>query len=586
MKDNPYIHLLKTGWRYAEGKRKAFVLYYVFSAIGASISMMRPLVFGALINVVQRGGDMMVRDVFLYALLFPIISIASWSFHGTSRVIEGTVAFHVFRTMKESLYWKITQLPISWQKDHHSGETINRVSKATAALKTFMTEGFEVIIAVVQIVVATVAILLLFPLSVAFMLVIGALVLWTVKKFDARLIRFQENINEREHDVSSLFYDYVSNIYTVITLRLEELSHKEFIKKIFKIFAPYKKYIVLNEVKWFFVDFMVTILGAAIVVLYVFWVDRSSQVVMVGTLIILYQYIEKFLGVFYQFTWKYQQLVMQSVDVKTVTSIETAYDQHAEKKVFKEYAFSHWKTIRIQHLEFQNTDQNQKKHRLKDVNLLFERGKKIALVGESGSGKSTLLSVIRGLENPKKVACFIDGNETDFSFLSHITTLIPQDPEIFENTIEYNITAGVTHSAKEIEWACGLAKFTSIVKRLPRGLKTNIQEKGVNLSGGEKQRLALARGIFSIKENSLVLFDEPTSSVDTVNERGIYESIFETFTDACIVSSIHKLHLLPLFDYVYVMQDGKVVEEGNVSTLLKSKGALHTMMLAYGKERA
>ncbi len=93
----------------------------------------------------------------------------------------------------------------------------------------------------------------------------------------------------------------------------------------------------------------------------------------------------------------------------------------------------------------------------------------------------------------------------------------------------------------------------------------------MNLSGGEKQRLALARGIFSIKENSLVLLDEPTSSVDGVNERAIYEGIFKAFPDKCIVSSIHKLYLLPLFDYIYILDNGVVVEEGTYKELKKKR---------------
>ncbi|MFS6706504.1 ATP-binding cassette domain-containing protein, partial [Staphylococcus aureus] len=129
--------------------------------------------------------------------------------------------------------------------------------------------------------------------------------------------------------------------------------------------------------------------------------------------------------------------------------------------------------------------------------------------------------------------------------LARHVTLIPQEPEIFENTIEYNVTLDTEQSTAEIMEDIRIARFANVLERLPRGLETNIAEKGVNLSGGEKQRLALARGIFAAKSSDIILMDEPTSSVDPGNERQIYEELFRHFSDRCILSSIHKLHLLP-----------------------------------------
>ena len=108
----------------------------------------------------------------------------------------------------------------------------------------------------------------------------------------------------------------------------------------------------------------------------------------------------------------------------------------------------------------------------------------------------------------------------------HLSTLIPQDPEIFDNTIEYNITAGLSHRVEDVEIAAEIACFSKVLARLSDGLQTDIKEKGVNLSGGEKQRLALARGVFAARDSSLILLDEPTSSVDPVNEAEIYRNLF------------------------------------------------------------
>jgi ABC-type multidrug transport system fused ATPase/permease subunit len=119
---------------------------------------------------------------------------------------------------------------------------------------------------------------------------------------------------------------------------------------------------------------------------------------------------------------------------------------------------------------------------------------------------------------------------------------------------------------------------------MPEGLNTDIREKGVNLSGGEKQRLALARGILAAKNSSILLLDEPTSSVDAHNELLIYEQIFRTFHDKCILSSIHRLHLLDLFDYVYVMGQGQIVQQGTFEELRRQPGLFAVLWKKYQRE--
>jgi ABC-type multidrug transport system fused ATPase/permease subunit len=128
------------------------------------------------------------------------------------------------------------------------------------------------------------------------------------------------------------------------------------------------------------------------------------------------------------------------------------------------------------------------------------------------------------------------------------------------------------------------ACFDKVLVRLPLGLNTDIREKGVNLSGGEKQRLALARGIFAAKNSSILLLDEPTSSVDAHNELVIYENIFRKYQDRCVVSSVHRLHLLDLFDMVYVFEHGKVVQRGTFRELRRQEGPFANLWRRYQRE--
>ena len=210
------------------------------------------------------------------------------------------------------------------------------------------------------------------------------------------------------------------------------------------------------------------------------------------------------------------------------------------------------------------------------------KSKIIAIIsGKSGAGKSTCLNILRGLL-PVNGTILIDG-ENDFpvNVLGHITTLVSQEPEIFENTIQYNITLGLPAAENEMETAAYTACFNEVAAYLPQGYHTDIRENGVNLSGGEKQRLALARGVFAMRDSSLLLLDEPTGSLDVATESIIYKRLFAMYPNACIVSTLHRLHLLPMFDCIYVFQDGRIVEIGSFDALKDAGNVLSGLWVKY-----
>jgi ABC-type multidrug transport system fused ATPase/permease subunit len=122
----------------------------------------------------------------------------------------------------------------------------------------------------------------------------------------------------------------------------------------------------------------------------------------------------------------------------------------------------------------------------------------------------------------------------------------------------------------ELDKFIEMAQFKKVLSRLDKGLETNVLEKGVSLSGGEKQRLALARGLLAGKDSDVLLLDEPTSSVDSLNEIKIHENIFRNFREKTIICSIHRLHLLSKFDHIYLFDRGKIIAEGSLKDIKKN----------------
>src|SRR5262249_45305003 len=145
-------------------------------------------------------------------------------------------------------------------------------------------------------------------------------------------------------------------------------------------------------------------------------------------------------------------------------------------------------------------------HTLRDIDLAIEAGQKVALIGTSGAGKTTLLTLMRGLYETPHVNLTIDGvGYKSLAPLSGFTTLVPQDSEIFENTVLYNLTLATDAPDAVVKEALSMTTFDGVAEKLPSGLATDIRERGVNLSGGQKQRLALARGLIAARNSSLLL---------------------------------------------------------------------------------
>jgi ATP-binding cassette subfamily B protein len=567
---NPYFSLMKTGWQYARGDKKQYLLIYTLFIMASALFALFPIVYGNFINSIQKEGFHHLHEAWIYAGLFMLIKTIFWAFHGPARVLENKVAFRVSQNFLQELYHQTLHLPVKWHQDHHSGSTINRIRKAHEALKDFLREAYVYLYAISKFVFSLGAMIYFSPLFGTIGVLLGILMVWLIFKFDKPFIKALDETNEKEHTVSSSLFDSLSNIITVITLRLEQRMEKSVHKKIADVLPPYMRGVVINEWKWFFADTLVGLIYVVTVVGYVYQNWVPGQPFMIGSLVALLGFVNQFTSVFQDVAWQYTRVMELDVNVRTARFIQKAYN---EKHTPEESVPlpSDWKRISIQGLNFshkENYSSSAKSSSLHDISIVFEKGKRIALIGESGSGKSTMMALLRGLYSPNTgTHVSVDGVPMSINSIANSITLFPQEPEIFESTIEHNITLGLPFTQRDIMDVCGKALFGEIVDQLPKGLQSNIQEKGVNLSGGQKQRLALARGILAAKSSDIVLLDEPTSSVDFKTERKIYANLFEECKDKVLISSLHRLHLLDQFDYIYVLQQGRIIDEGTFDDL-------------------
>ncbi|MBF0385317.1 MAG: ABC transporter ATP-binding protein [Candidatus Omnitrophica bacterium] len=211
---------------------------------------------------------------------------------------------------------------------------------------------------------------------------------------------------------------------------------------------------------------------------------------------------------------------------------------------------------------------------LNDINCYIAKGKTTAFVGKSGSGKSTLIDLIMGFHEPTRGLINFDGiNNFDYDITSYRKRIgyVPQNSALFHMSIRDNLLwASPKATPDEIRQVCELTHVDEFVKKMPEGLDTIVGDRGVRLSGGQMQRIVLARAI--LRNPELLILDEATSSLDSVSEALVKDSINKLSKNYTIIIVAHRLSTIQDADLIYVLESGKIVESGTHQRLMDLNG--------------
>ncbi|MEI7635792.1 MAG: ABC transporter ATP-binding protein [Syntrophus sp. (in: bacteria)] len=249
------------------------------------------------------------------------------------------------------------------------------------------------------------------------------------------------------------------------------------------------------------------------------------------------------------------------------------------RQISGERTFTGFKhTITIEALSFSYPD---RPSCLQEINMVIPKGKMVAIVGRSGSGKSTLIDTIIGFNEPSDGQVYVDGIPLrEFEINSYRKRLgyVPQESLLFNMTVRENLLWAREDATKEeLREACVVANAAEFIEQFPEGYDTFVGDRGVRLSGGQIQRVALARAV--LRNPDILILDEATSSLDSESERLIQLSIETIAKKMTVIVIAHRLSTIAKADYIYVLEDGRIVEEGEYSQLLINDGSFSQMHL-------
>lgn len=402
-----------------------------------------------------------------------------------------------------------------------------------------------------------VVLLIVFPLIIIFMIILGYA---AQSKADKQYKTFQVLSNH-----------FIDSLRGIDTLKFFGIS-KAYSNSIFKTSERFRK-ATMNTLKiailsTFALDFFTTLSVAVVAVLLGLRLINET-IFLFPALTVLILSPEYFLPI-RDFSSDYHATLDGKNAMDDVNQILAIPEPAAEPVALKKWQADSQMTIKD--LAFQYDQQAT----LSEVNLSVKGYQKIGIIGMSGSGKSTLINLLSGFLQPASGEIKVAGEAiTSFGQQTWQDQLsyIPQTPYIFQQSIRSNVAFYYPEATdQEIMTALALTGLDQVVAEMPAGIDTILGEGARALSGGQAQRIALARS-FLDKSRKIMLFDEPTAHLDIETEVELKEKMLPLMTDHLVFFATHRLHWMQEMDYILVMDQGKIVEQGTLSELKAKKGA-------------
>lgn len=496
-------------------------------------------------------------------------------FNALRIILNNTFEQRVIFDIRSDLYHKIQRLPMRWFDNKRTGDVMTRVTEDVTAMERVLIDGIEQgVVAILQVLVvgvflflqdARLAAVAMIPMP---FLVFGA---WTYTRTAPQRHR---RVRTATSSMNSLLHDNIDGIQQIKAFTRETEEHKSFNESsntlreatlhLMRVWAAYNPSM----------EFLRNVGYVLVIGFGGWWVMQAPTEAELQIQIGVFAAFLVSLGLFYEPITRLNGLnqiiqagraaaerVFEIVDAEEEPDVdegEALQEPVKGRVVFDDVRFSYGDDITT----------------LKGVSLEAEPGQMIALVGHTGAGKSTIINLLTRFYEATSGSISIDGQEiADLrkSSLRSAMGYVTQESFLFNCSVRENLQVAKGDASEEEMWeVLRAANAEKFVKALPEGLETNVGERGVKLSVGEKQRIAIARVI--LKNPPILLLDEATASVDTETEKLIQEALEKLMANRTSIVIAHRLSTVRNADRIYVLDQGKVAEQGRHKALIAEDG--------------
>jgi ATP-binding cassette subfamily B protein len=564
-------------------EHKALLFFALFlAAINQSFSLYDSIIIGKLLNecavgVLDFNGN---EDLFIKAVLgWLLLSIGAAMVSRIAKNFQDYFTNIIIQRTGARMYTdgiqKALQLPYQDFEDQRSGETLGKLQKVKTDCEKIITLSisliFQSLVGIVFVVVYAVNIhWLLGPLFLATVPVIAVISSFLGKKIKA----ISRMILGETTALAGATTESLRNIELVKSLGLTEQEVKRLNETTIKVLGLELKKIRFIRSLSFIQGTTVHLLRTCLIFALYLFIFRG--IIKPGDMITL-MFFSFFL---FNPLQELGNVIATYNDTKaSMDNFSTLMNAKSEEKPVNPKTMGAIQNLRFSNISFKH--QTAKSHAIKNISFEVKSGETVAFVGPSGSGKTTLVKMLVGLYQPEEgmISCN-DKNmkEIDLTELRKQLGFVTQDAQLFSGTIKDNLLfVKPDASDEEINAVLQKSACHNLLARAENGINTTIGEGGIKVSGGEKQRLSIARAL--LRNPKLLIFDEATSALDSITEEEITQTIrnISNKQDQITVLIAHRLSTIMHSDKIYVLEQGQIIEQGKHDDLLKEKGLYYAM---------
>ena len=540
-------------------------------------SVYTPLILGRSVDSLTElssGVNLLMLIPIALIISYGVARIASLTFEGMRDALFSKVSQHAIREVSLTIFKHLHSLSLQFHLNRQTGALSKFIDRGTKGIDFLLRYViFNVVPTFIEIILVSIILLNLYGYFYALITII-TITIYVILTFIITQwrVQFRRDMNSADNSVSTKMIDSLLNFETVKYFNNEnhEFNRLDVSLKKYEVAANKSRHSLslLN-----IAQIIVIMSGITIMLVMTAFGIRSNDISIGGFVVInaymlqLYQPLN-FLGSVYR------EIQQSLVDMENMFNL---LDEKSKvKDSLKQLKINSKTEIKFSNISF---GYDERRTVIKDISFEVPNGKKVAIVGPTGAGKSTISRLLFRFYDPTNGSIYINDeniNSISQHSLRKIIGVVPQDTVLFNDTIHYNISYGDPKASEDdIISAAKNADIHDFVISLPDGYETIVGERGLKLSGGEKQRVAIARTF--LKNPKILFFDEATSALDSTTEKEIQKNLENISKNKTTLIIAHRLSTAAYADNIIVLDKGSIIEQGSHNYLLDLKGKYFEM---------